>query len=343
VAVPAGPGLPSAGAAVASPGFPGTFNVPVPAPGVVFGQQGPGAGPMMFDVMMPGPQESSILGQIEVHIPDVDYSANEAFLRAVCEKLQQALNGVWEKEMTSVNRRREMSRDEQVKAAERLTDLQKQRRDLLGAGQSDLMPEAVMDQIRRLDLERQRMEMDLLGQQARLKALQQQIQTTGERVLKGSTDDAMIKPLQEKLGLLREHLKQMDEQYKAGTTSQSEVQKVRIAISEAEAQLAEARRKVAQAGGGEGLGRLNEELAMLSVNTAETEARLKYVREQMEKNKQLAGAADEYEMGISMAMPYARRAYESSRLRVEELEQRMRTAVAPTVTVIGTATSKPAK
>ncbi len=82
---------------------------------------------------------------------------------------------------------------------------------------------------------------------------------------------------------------------------------------------------------------------MLSVNTAETEARLKYVREQMEKNKQLAGAADEYEMGISMAMPYARRAYESSRLRVEELEQRMRTAVAPTVTVIGTATSKPAK
>ena len=57
----------------------------------------------------------------------------------------------------------------------------------------------------------------------------------------------------------------------------------------------------------------------------------------------MAGAADEYEMAISMEMPYARRAYESSKLRVEDLEQRMRTAVAPVVTVVGGATSKPAK
>lgn len=298
---------------------------------------------MMLDVMMPEPQESSILGQIEVFIPDADFSVNEVFLRAVCEKLQQALASLHQQELSSLDRRMQMSADEQAQARARLERMQHQRRELLESGQSDLMPEAVMDQIRRLDFERQRMEMDLLGQQARLKALQQQIQATGERILRQSTDDAMIKPLQEKLELLREHLKHIAEQNKAGMTPESEVQKVRIAIAEAEAQLAEARRKVGQAGGGEILGKLNAELSMLSVTVAETEARLKHVREQMEKSRQLAGAADRYELEIAMAMPYVRRAYETSMLRFAELEQRMRTAVAPMVTVIGGATSKPAK
>lgn len=299
--------------------------------------------PPMLDIPMPGPRESSILGQIEVLIDGAEPRHNEAFLRAICERLQQALTGLWEKEKTSIDRQLEMTRDELVRSEKRLRDLQNRRRDLVVAGQGDLVPEAVMDQLRRLDHERQRMEMDLLGQQARLKALQQQIQATGERVLDASRDDAMIKPLQEKLELLREQLKRVAEQNKAGVLPESEVQRVRIAMSEAEAQLAEARRKVAQAGGGEVLGKLNTELAMLSVNVAETEARLQYIREQMERNRRLAGAADEYEMTISMEMPHARRAYEMNKLRVEELEQRMRTAVPPMVTVIGGVTSKPAK
>lgn len=297
----------------------------------------------MVDIPVPGLRESSILGQIEVQIDGAEPQQNEVFLRAICERLQQALNDLWEREMTSIGRQLEMSRDELLRAEKKLRELQERRRDLLGAGQVDLTPEALMDQIRRLDHERQRMEMDLLGQQARLKAVQQQIQATSERILKESTDDAVIKPLEEKLAELRKHLEMVQLQYEKGMVPQSEVQKVRIALSEGEVQLAEARRKVTQAGGGEVLGKLNTELAMLSVNAAETEARLTHLREQIEKTKQLAGVADEYEMRILMEMPHARRAYESGRLRVEELERQIRTAVAPTVTVIGGATSKPAK
>ena len=320
----------------------------MPAGAIPPGFAGPGCPdrsgqPAMFNIMVPGPRESSILGQIEVQIDGAEPQHKEAFLRAICERLQQALTGLWEKEMASANRQLEMSRGEQARAENRLRDLQNRRRDLLAAGQSDLVPEAVMDQIRRLDHERQRMEMDLLGQQARVKALQQQIQVTGERILKESTDDAVIKSLEEKLTEMRKHLDVVQQQFEKGMVPQSEVQKVRIALSDGEIQLAEARRKVAQAGGGEVLGRLNEELAMLSVAGAETEARLKYLHEQIEKNRQLVGPADEYEIEILMEMPRAKRAFETSKLRVEELEQRIRTAVAPTVMVIGGVTSKPAK
>ncbi|MDM8007974.1 MAG: hypothetical protein QUV05_17685, partial [Phycisphaerae bacterium] len=328
------------GAPSGEPMMPGGVVGPSPRGG---GVPQPIGQPAVFDIMLPAPRVSSISGLIEVWIEEAPPSRNEAFLRAICERLQQALNDLWEKERISVHQQLSMSEEEQARAEKRLRDLQKHRHGLLEAGQVELTPEALMDRIRQLDDERQRMDMDLLGQQARLKSLQQQIQATGERILRESTDDAVIKPLQGKIEQFREQLALVQQQYEKGLTSQSEVQKVRIALSEGEVQLAEARRRVAQAGGGEVLGRLNEELAMQSVAGAETEARLKYLHEQIEKNRQLVGPADEYEMNILLEMPHARRAYETSKLRVEELEQRIRTAVAPTVMVIGGATSKPAK
>jgi hypothetical protein len=331
---------PMAGAPSGEPMMPGGVVGPSPRGG---GVPQPVGQPAVFDIMLPAPRVSSISGLIEVWIEEAPPSRNEAFLRAICERLQQALNDLWEKERMSVRQQLSMSEEEQARAEKRLRDLQKHRHGLLEAGQVELTPEALMDRIRQLDDERQRMDMDLLGQQARLKSLQQQIQATGERILRESTDDAVIKPLQGKIEQFREQLALVQQQYEKGLTSQSEVQKVRIALSEGEIQLAEARRRVAQAGGGEVLGRLNEELAMQSVAGAETEARLKYLHEQIEKNRQLVGPADEYEMNILLEMPHAKRAYETSKLRVEELEQRIRTAVAPTVTVIGGATSKPAK
>lgn len=322
------------------PMMPGRVVGPSPRGGEV---PQPVGQPAVFDIMLPAPRVSSISGLIEVWIEEAPPSRNEAFLRAICERLQQALNDLWEKERISVLQQLSMSEEEQARAEKRLRDLQKHRYGLLEAGQVELTPEAVMDRIRQLNDERQRMDMDLLGQQARLKALQQQIQATSERILKESTEDAMIKPLEEKLTELRKHLDTVQQQFEQGMVPQSEVQKVRIALSEGEVQLADARRRVAQTGGGEVLGRLNEELAMQSVAGAETEARLNYLHEQIEKNRQLVRPADEYEMEILMEMPRAKRAYETSKLRVEELEQRIRTAVAPTVMVIGGAASKPAK
>lgn len=323
----------------AGPMSPGASSVRPFQPGM------PGAGgpPGTFDVTVPAVQESSILGQIEVQIDGGEPRENEAFLRAVCERLQQSLSDLHSQEMASVERQMLLSQDELARAQMNLRELQKRRRDLLGAEQVELMPEAVMDQARRLSLERQQLEMDLLGQQARLKALQRQVQETSERILRESSDDAIAKPLREKLELLRDQLNRAVEQGRAGLVPESEVQKARIAVSEGEAALAALRQRVSQAGGGEVLGRLNSELAMLSATAAETEARLKYLHEQAEKNKQILEMADDYEMTVSMAMPYARRAYETSKLRVEDLEQRIRTAVAPMVTVIGGATSKPAK
>jgi chromosome segregation ATPase len=297
---------------------------------------------MPFNLMVPAPQEHSIIGQIEVSIPNVPPELTQAFLLAVCKRLNQALEGAYDQELASLRRQIEVTRQEVNSAEQRLRDLQSRRRDLLAAGQTDLSPDAVMDQTRRLDLERQRLEMDMIGQQARLKALQQQIQATGERSLKESADDPAIKPLEQKLAQLVEQLKLLEQQYQAGMTPQSEVQKARIAVSEAEAQLAERRRRLMQ-GGGDVLGKLNTDLAMLSVAAAETEARLKYVREQMEKTKQLLAPADEYELKVAMEMPAARRSYEIGKQHLEELERRLDAAVPPTITVIGGAASKPAK
>jgi len=298
---------------------------------------------MPFNLMVPAPQEKSIIGQIEVSIPNVAADLNQAFLLAVCKRLQQALNGVYDQELSSLRRQIEVTRQEGNQAEEHLRDLQNRRRDLLMAGQTDLSPEAVIDQARRLDLERQRLEMDMIGQQARLNALRQQIKDTSDRALKESADDPAIKPLEQKLAQLHEQLKLLEQQYQQGLTPQSEVQKARIAVSEGEAQLAERRRRLAQGGGSEVLGKLNTDLAMLTVAAAESEARLKYVREQMDKNRQLLGPADEYELKVAMEMPAARRAYEVSKRHAEELERRLQATVAPTVTVIGGAASKPAK
>lgn len=315
----------------------------VPDRSVAPGGPRPGGRPVMVDIPEPGPGEGSIIGQIEVQIDGAEPHHNEAFLRAICERLQQALYGLWESEMSSIGRQLEMSRDELLRAEKKLRELQERRRDLLGAGQVDLTPEAVMDQIRQLDRERQRMEMDLLGQQARLKAVQQQIQATSERSLASPGGDEMIKPLQAKLEVLRNELKRVEEMNQRGMVPGGDVEKARVAVLEAEVQLVEARRKAAEVGGVEVLGKLNTELAMLSVNVAETEARLTSLREQIEKARPLVGLVDEYEMRVLMEMPRAKRAFETSKLRVEELEQRIRTAVAPTVMVIGGATSKPAK
>ena len=263
--------------------------------------------------------------------------AAEEFLAAVIKNLQATLH-----EAADENRKR---LEENVIRAQMLQgdlnrglmeirlsigDLQKK------VGRSDVSWDGMFREVERLEKEKQSLEMEQAGRNARRGALERAVAETGEKARMQIASDAAAAELEKLVALLEEQVKTMKDIRDKGRASDQDLTDLQIRLSEAKGRLAARREAVLQAAGGDLLAKLNAELTMLSIDDAERMARLKMIEDQLAKAKdpgrfKLAGEF------AQLKEEEARRADEahSARQLCDEQASRLRNLCQVTVTVLG--------
>jgi hypothetical protein len=220
-------------------------------------------------------------------------------------------------------------------AREAFLALQQLQREILdSAGLAHLSREHVLERIRSLDECRLTLEMELAGVQARRQALQEQIARIGQDAEK-AVDDEIASELERVVALRGKELERVRALAERGQASDMEVGRYEEEWATAKVQLLTHREEARHRHGGDLLHRFNEELATLSIEAADMEARMSVLNQQCTEIKaaNLLGLADRYEREVKLNWEPAFHAVEEARARLREASRALADFREPKVTV----------
>jgi hypothetical protein len=143
-----------------------------------------------------------------------------------------------------------------------------------------LGPEILADRIKSAELERQRLEMEVVAQQQRSEAIARQVQRAQKEVDERLEGDAVLHQLREIVKLREEEVKRTADVMKNGLAPTSEGSAVQEKLIGARIRVAEREDALRNSAATSRLERLNDELATIMINRAEMEVRLAMLREQ---------------------------------------------------------------
>jgi chromosome segregation ATPase len=192
------------------------------------------------------------------------------------------------------------------------------------SGRADLSAESLQAGIGKLEDERQRLELDLAGMEARLQAVQEEMEKASERAQKDAAADPVIAELERAEATRQKMLAITRKQFEAGQASQTAVSEAEAAMIDARVQLLD-RRGAAAARGGDALAPLTRELQNLAIDIRDRQARLRHVRERLDRLGDLHQEYEELEWNRG-EMEGLRRAGESGQIRLLEARRQLDTA-----------------
>jgi len=290
----------------------------------------------VMDVPLPE-KNGTIMAELQVVLKTETKPAAEEFLRLIILNLKGALEQAAEENCKRLQDNLHRAAMVQVdsnralrQTRERIGELQKK------VGRSDVSWDGMFREVERLEKEKQSLEMERAGREARRAALERAVHGTSEQARVQIASDAVIAELERLVLLLEEQVKAMKEIRDKGRVSEQDLTDLQIRLAEAKGRLAARREAVLQAAGGDLLAKLNAELTMLSIDAAECDARLKAIEEQLGKAKdpERFKVANEFadlkeeEAQLSDQARFARRLFEEQRSRLINLRP-------VTVTVLG--------
>jgi hypothetical protein len=194
----------------------------------------------------------------------------------------------------------------------------------------DPSPEAVRGATSRLEQERQRIQLELVGQNARLKALQERVAKLAETAAFKADRDPIAAELEKIVIAQEKAVARVADLQKQGGISAAEAAAAETQLAEARAKLLERRETAARSAGSELLTDLNKELITLSITIVENEARLEYVGRRLKGLAQATDLVDDLEQLQATANRV------SKQLELAEAERqaaRRQAAIAPAFSV----------
>jgi predicted nucleic acid-binding Zn-ribbon protein len=184
------------------------------------------------------------------------------------------------------------------------------------AGRADISSNTITGTLGKLEEERQKLELDMLGKGARREALEKAIAEQSDRAEKKALDDPIAAELAKAVAVREDKVKFVTQQVEKGVATMAEQRDAVAAAAEARAKLLERKREaMAEAGGGM-LDAMNKELLVLAIDLKELNARLDFVK------KQLPGLRDA--MDQLDALQRAEGELQSARNESEETAHKLR-------------------
>ncbi len=194
----------------------------------------------------------------------------------------------------------------------------------------DVSPETLRAAITRLEDERDKLALDAEAMGVRSKALVNtidKISKTGEEQIKG---DRIAVELQKLIEAREAELKRMQVLSANKSVAQAEVEAAEAKVGEARVRLWERQEIVTRTAGGDLLADLNKELAMLSINMAESEARLDRLGKLVQIHSKAVDLIDELET-VQSARQAAQQGLIEAEARLAETIRHLRQSQPPTV------------
>lgn len=173
----------------------------------------------------------------------------------------------------------EQRRDELSREAERVRDLLGKLREEVRAqtGRMGTSPQTFRENMARLDQDKQSLEIDLAGLEARRDALANAIAEQTVRLKELVKNDAIVAELEKVEKARIEHVGRLRQLAQAGQASVSDLSAAEAVAAEARAKLLERQEIIANRAGGDQVAAWNRELLNLSIDLVEKRARTEYI------------------------------------------------------------------
>jgi hypothetical protein len=214
------------------------------------------------------------------------------FLDAVIAKTEEQVRPLYEnaraKPLKDATRALANSQQRYHQASDELRELRDKLR--ASAGRVDVSPQSIADALSKLEEEKQKLELDVMGKQARRDALDQQIAKQSQTIQKNVEDDAIAAELQKVVDARQEKVKEMKAMVRSGQATPAMISDSVAAAADAQAKLLQRRHDAAAEAGGDALQAFNREAVTLSVDLSEAKARLKFIDDRL---SHLASASDQ--------------------------------------------------
>ena len=192
-------------------------------------------------------------------------------------------------------------------------------------------PEGARAALGKLEDERQRLELELAGMQARQKAVEEWIARTSNEMREAANTDPIIAELEKAQAAQERVVEVARRQFESGTISQSAVADAESKLSDVKIQLLERKRAGGATGGPGGttdpLTALNRELQTISIDIVDRKARLAFIEKRTDRVRNAAAMAADYEI-LEAERATLRKELESAR---RELRMVQRTTQGPAV------------
>ena len=164
---------------------------------------------------------------------------------------------------------------------------------LLG-GQS---PEAVRASLSKLEDERQRLELELAGMEARQRAVEEWLDRTSKQMEEQAKADPVIAELEKAVAAQEQVVKMARRQSESGTVPQTEVAAAEAKLSDVKINLLDRKRGTGTAAGAQDpLANLTRELQSLSIDTVDRKARLAFVEKRIAPLREAAASVSDFEL-----------------------------------------------
>ena len=222
----------------------------------------------------------------------------------------------------------DFARQKAALAHNRLAELRAAARDM--THRVDVSPETLRGAITRLEDERDKLALDTEAMAVRRKAVEStiaRISKSAEEQIKG---DRIALELQKLVQSREAELKRMQDLSAQKFVAQAEVEAAEARVGEARVRLWERQEIVTRSAGGDLLADLNKELAMLSINMAESEARLDRVGKAVSMHSKAVDLIDDLETAQS-ARQAAQQGVIEAESRLAERIRNLRQYQPPTV------------
>jgi len=215
-----------------------------------------------------------------------------------------------------------------AEAQDRLTQL---RRNLRGiTHRVDVSPDALRGAITRLEDERDKLALDSESMKVRRKAIEDTIAKITDRAAAEMKRDRIAVELEKLVQSRENELKRMQQLAAGNNVAQAEVEAAEGRVGEARVKLWERQEIVTRTAGGDLLADLNKEMAMLSINMVESEARLERLAKAVSDYAKAVDLIDELENALA-ARQAAQNAAIEAESRMAEQVRNLRQYQPPTI------------
>jgi hypothetical protein len=285
----------------------------------------------------PSPTQPRVLiGKLAVTMEEL--SDAEHLLGEICERLVDELNETTEREREQLKARLDRAKDVYETAQHHLKEIHEVQQELREeAGRTELSPQAVEAELRRVEVQYRDMTAEFLAHDARRYAIIEQIAQIAKEVKAQADSDPVLQELQKVVEARAKQLQYVRTLEEAGQASTGDVARAHQEFAEMKARVAERREAQSERAGGSLLTQLRHELTEMSVDFAESEAMVGVIQSELQRLKE-AGVlelADRYERDVELRIRPARAAVEEAARAVHELERQAGQLTPPLVSVIG--------
>jgi len=180
----------------------------------------------------------------------------------------------------------------------------------------------------------QNLELTLAGQEARRKAIVDQIARTEVEANKRLSQDEVTKELESLVELSAENLSNLRKQVDAGRVSTAELGQATESLTRARIELAKRREELSKQAGGGQLDQLTSEMSRMAIDRAEKEAQRGILEKQLAQVQQQLAQASAFDLEAAK-LRVAKESLDILAGRVAELQTRVASLERPIVTTIG--------